>query len=65
MKALKEKVNDIRDIFFPNMKIISVENNNIESIEGFHRTWMPKIFRIYLCNKNLKKMKTTFPLFQN
>ena len=43
----------IEEIYFPNLKVLSIIHNKIESIEGFHRTQLPVLERAYLGKNSL------------
>ena len=40
---------NILDFRFPQLKMLSLTDRNLESIEGINRIFMPSLERLYLC----------------
>ena len=42
-------IKDIRLISFPQLRILNLSQNKIESVEGVPRMWMPRLQELYIC----------------
>ena len=50
-------IKDIHHITFPSLRILNLGQNNLESIETFHRIEIPCLKSLYLCNYGVYKGK--------